>query len=60
MTEKLYRALFQISTLRDEVRALRCESGSVDDSRFLMHLDVLEAAAVSLIDCCGEPARKCH
>ena len=48
--EKLYRALFDISTLRDEVRALACEMAPEDESRLLRRLDLLEVTAVRLID----------
>ena len=50
MTQKLYRALFEISTLRNEVRALAAEMVPADESRFLFRLDLLEAAAVRLVD----------
>ncbi|HEY0143888.1 MAG TPA: hypothetical protein VGF48_23575 [Thermoanaerobaculia bacterium] len=50
MTRKLYDALFQITTLRDEVHALSAEMASIDQSRFLLHLELLEATAVRLVD----------
>ena len=50
MIRKLYAALFEIATLRDEVRALSSEMTSIDESRFLSWLDFLEAAAVRLVD----------
>ncbi len=49
-TQKLYRALFDISTLRDEIRALSCNMRRTDESRFLLRVDFLEAAAVRLVD----------
>jgi len=48
--EKLYRALFDISTLRNEVRALACEMTRERELRFLLRLDLLEEAAVRLVD----------
>ena len=51
---KLYRALFEISALRDEVRALACEMPEQTESRYLLRLDLLEAAAVRLADACEQ------
>lgn len=48
LTAKLYRALFEISALRDEVRALEMAPDS--ESRYLVRLALLEAAAVRLAD----------
>jgi hypothetical protein len=50
MTRKLYDALFEIATLRDEVRTLSSDMTSDDQSRFLFRLDFLEATAVRLAD----------
>jgi len=50
MASKLYRALFEISALRDQVRALACEMTQDTESRYLLRLDLLEAAAVRLVD----------
>jgi hypothetical protein len=50
VTQKLYDALFGISTLRQEVSALAAEMTRRDESRFLVRLGLLEAAAIRLID----------
>jgi hypothetical protein len=52
MTSKLYRALLEMSALRDEVRALAGEMTQETESRYLSRLDLLEAAAVRLADQC--------
>ena len=57
MTRKLYAALFEIATLRDEVRALSSEMTGIDESRFLSRLDFIEAAAVRLVDDCEQRRR---
>jgi len=49
MTRKLYGALFEIPALRDEIRALSSETSSIDQARFLLQLDLLEATAVRLV-----------
>ena len=49
MTRKLYGALFEIPALRDEVRALGSEMSSIDQARFLLQLELLEATAVRLV-----------
>ena len=54
VTSKLYRALFEISALRDEVRALACEMTQEIESGYLARLDLLEAAAVRLVDECEQ------
>ena len=54
VTSKLYRALLEISALRDEVRALACEMTPDTESRYLLRLDLLEAAAVRLADQCEQ------
>ncbi len=56
---KLYRALFEISALRDEVRALACEMSQEIQSGYLSRLDLLEAAAVRLADECEQRGGTC-
>jgi hypothetical protein len=57
MTSKLYRALFEISALRKEVRALAGEIPEAAESRYLSQLDLLEAAAARLADGCDRRDR---
>ena len=49
-TGPLYRALFGLSALRDEIRALAPEMTPADQSRLLYRVEILEAAAVELVD----------
>jgi hypothetical protein len=53
-TSKLSAALFEISALRDEVRALACELTLASESRYRSRLELLEAAAVRLMDECEQ------
>jgi len=54
MTSELYRALFEIPALRHEIRALACETTQYTESRYLLRLDLLEAAAGRLVDQCEQ------
>ena len=47
---KLYNALFEISSLRDEVHGLCGEVDPADAARFLARLQQLESKALYLID----------
>ena len=50
MTQRLYRALFGLSALRDEIRALAGEMSPADQSRFLFRVKLLEVTAVELVN----------
>ena len=54
VASKLYRALLEISALRDEVRALGGEMTQEIESGYLSRLDLLEAAVVRLVDQCEQ------
>ena len=46
----LYRALFDISLMRDEVTGLRAELADADTARLLSRLDSVERVALRLIE----------
>jgi hypothetical protein len=56
-TQKLYRALVTISTLRGEVRTLASEMTPAEVSRFISRIDLLEDVAARLLDDCEEGRR---
>jgi hypothetical protein len=50
LSQKVYCALFEISSLREQVRSLASEAGPVAEERFMRRLGVLEVEAERLID----------
>jgi hypothetical protein len=57
ITQKLYRALLTIDTLRGSVQDLASEMTEAEVSRFISRIDLIETTAVRLLDHCEEGRR---